>query len=331
MEDTNTTPNNLPKILILTPPPVFLNYHAEFSRHFNFLKAYTSPLPLPTFLSSISSSNVTAMFVTANGPPITASTVLNHLPSLRCIVSSTAGVDYIDVNECRRRGIAVANAAGVSSLDAADFCVGLVFDVFRKVSYCDRFVRCGGWRGGGGGDEFGLGRRLAGKTVGIVGLGRIGSVVAKRLHAFDCRILYNSRNEKPSVRYQFYSDVCEMAAGSDVLVICCSLSDQTRHLINKEVLTALGEDGIIVNIARGPIIDEKELVRFLLEGRIAGAGLDVFEHEPSVPKELFSLDNVILAHHQAGFTEECFRDLFELVKGNFEAFFSNKPLLTPVV
>ncbi|KAK9664096.1 hypothetical protein RND81_14G019500 [Saponaria officinalis] len=172
---------------------------------------------------------------------------------------------------------------------------------------------------------------VGGKTVGIVGLGRIGSGVAKRLHVFDCRILYNARNEKPSVPYKFYSDVREMAADSDLLVICCSLSDQTRHMINKDVLTALGKDGIIVNIARGPIIDEKELVTFLVEGRIAGAGLDVFEHEPRVPEELFSLDNVVLAHHQAGFTEDCFRDLFELVKGNFEAFFSNKPLLTPVV
>ncbi|XP_074285554.1 glyoxylate/hydroxypyruvate reductase HPR3-like [Silene latifolia] len=328
MDSIKDSSSSLPKIILIKPPPVFLSLEHQFSRHFHFLKAYESPLPLPAFLAAAAADGgVSAMFVTANGPPITAESVLDHVPSVRCIVSSAAGVDYIDLDECRRRGIVVANAAGVSSADCADFAVGLVVDVFRKVSDGDRFVRSGGWCGG----EFRLGRRLGGKTVGIVGLGRIGSAVAKRLHGFDCRILYNSRNKKPSVPYSFYSNVCEMAADSDLLVICCSLSDQTRHMINKEVLTALGKDGIIVNVARGPIIDEKELLRFLLEGRIAGAGLDVFEHEPSVPQELFSLDNVVLAHHQAGFTEECFQDLFELVKGNFEAFFSNKPLLSPVV
>ncbi|XP_074285552.1 glyoxylate/hydroxypyruvate reductase HPR3-like [Silene latifolia] len=327
MEDSSSSSSSsLPKIILIKPPSIFLQFEHQFSRHFHFLKAYESPLPLPSFLAAAESVGVAAMFVTYNGPPITAETVLDHIPSLRCIVSTTAGVDYIDLDECRRRGILVANAAGVSSTDCADFAVGLVVDVLRRVSGGDRFVRSGGWCGG----EFRLGRRLSGKTVGIVGLGRIGSGVAKRLHAFNCNILYNSRNKKPSVPYSFYSDVCEMAADSDLLVICCSLSDQTRHMINKEVLTALGKDGIIVNVARGPIIDEKELVRFLLEGRIAGAGLDVFEHEPCVPKELFSLDNVVLGHHQAPFTEDCFVDLFELVKGNFEAFFANKPLLTPV-
>ncbi|KAH9603919.1 hypothetical protein KSS87_018003 [Heliosperma pusillum] len=321
-------PYSLPKVLIIKPPPIFLQFENQFSRHFHFLKAYESHQPLPAFLAAAAATGVSAMFVTRNGPPITGADVLDYIPSLRCIVTSGIGLDYIDLDECRRRGIVVANAAGASSADCADFAVGLVIDVLRKVTVGDRFLRSGGGVGGG---EVRLGRRLGGKTIGIVGLGAIGSGVAKRLHAFNCRILYNSRNKKPSVPYSFYSNVCEMAADSDLLVICCSLSDQTRHLINKEVLTALGKDGIIVNVARGPIIDEKELVRSLLEGRIAGAGLDAFEHEPSVPQELFSLDNVVLAHHQASFTEDCFQDLFELVKGNLEAFFANKPLLTPVV
>lgn len=172
---------------------------------------------------------------------------------------------------------------------------------------------------------------MGGKQVGIVGLGSIGLEAAKRLEAFGCKISYHSRKKKPSVSYTFYSDVCELASNSNILIICCALNDQTHHLINKEVLLALGKEGVIINIARGAIIDEKELMQFLQQGKIAGAGLDVFEHEPGAPKELYELDNVVLSPHVAVFTEESFRDLFELIVGNLEAFFSNKPLLSPVL
>lgn len=172
--------------------------------------------------------------------------------------------------------------------------------------------------------------QLGGKRVGIVGLGSIGLEIAKRLEAFECKISYLSRQKKSSVPYHFYDDVVELASHSNILIICCALNEQTHHLINKEVLLALGKEGFIVNIARGAIIDEKELVHCLQQGIIAGAGLDVFENEPNVPKELLELDNVVLSPHFAVFTEESFRDLFELLVGNLEAFFSNKPLITPV-
>lgn len=212
--------------------------------------------------------------------------------------------------------------------DCADSAVALLIDVLRRVSAGDRFVRSGGWSYQW--ELLPLGRRLKGKRIGIVGLGSIGSRIAGRLEAFGCSILYNSRKKKPSVSYPFCSDIRELAASSDVLIICCALTDQTWHMINKEVLSALGKEGVIINIARGSIIDERELVRSLQEGEIAGAGLDVFENEPNVPKELFGLDNVVLSPHLAFYTRESFRDMFEQVKGNLEAFFSNKPLLSPV-
>lgn len=173
--------------------------------------------------------------------------------------------------------------------------------------------------------------QLESKRVGIVGLGKIGLEVAKRLESFGCCISYNSRKKKASVSFPFYSNVCELATNSDVLIICCALSEQTHHMINKEVLTALGKEGFIVNIARGSIIDEQELVHCLVKGEISGAGLDVFENEPDIPGELFALDNVVLSPHSAIFTPENFRDLRELVVGNLEAFFSNKQLLSEVV
>lgn len=205
--------------------------------------------------------------------------------------------------------------------------VGLLFDVLRKISAADRFVRRGAWATKG---EFSLGYRLGGKRVGIVGMGNIGSRVAKRLEAFGCTVYYTSRKQKMSFSYPFYPNVHELAAKVDVLVLCCALTDQTMHMIDKDVLSALGKEGIIINIARGSIVDEKELVKCLVEGKIAGAGLDVFENEPYVPEELFGLDNVVLAPHMACCTPESFRNMCDHVIANLQAFFSGRPLLSPV-
>ncbi|KAJ8565395.1 hypothetical protein K7X08_007971 [Anisodus acutangulus] len=211
-----------------------------------------------------------------------------------------------------------STSTGVENIDF----VVLLIDVLRKVSAAHRFVRPVH-------GNFPLGSKVGGRKVGIVGLGSIGLKVAKRLEAFGCIISYLSRKKKP-VSYPFYCDVHELAAKCDVLVICCALIDQTRHLINKEVLLALGK-GLIINIARGTVINEMELVQCLDQGEIAGAGLDVFENEPNVPEELFSLDNVVLSRHVTFYTEDSFKDLYELISGNVEALFLNKPLLSPVL
>jgi glyoxylate/hydroxypyruvate reductase len=162
-------------------------------------------------------------------------------------------------------------------------------------------------------------------------LGSIGSLIAKRLEAFGCIINYNSRRAKDSVSYNCFPNVLDLASESDVLVVSCALNKETRHIVNKDVLEALGRDGVIINIGRGANIDEGELVRALKEGRIAGAGLDVFEDEPKVPAELLSMDNVVMSPHVAVFTVESRSDLYDNTIGNLEAFFSGKPLLTPVL
>ena len=172
--------------------------------------------------------------------------------------------------------------------------------------------------------------QLGGKRVGIVGLGNIGSQIAKRLVAFGCSIAYNSRKKKPSVPFPYYANVWDLAANSDVLIVCCALTEDTHHIINKDVTTALGKEGVIINVGRGPLVDEKELVQFLVRGEIGGAGLDVFENEPDVPKELFKLDNVVLSPHCAVVTLESFAAVQDLVMANLKAFFSNKPLVSLV-
>ncbi|KAA8515963.1 hypothetical protein F0562_019142 [Nyssa sinensis] len=315
----------LQQVLILRPPPVYTAFQDEFSKKFQVLKAYESPLPTDLFLTTQAHS-VKAILCSGHSP-VTAD-ILRHLPALQLVATASAGVNHIDLPECRRRGIAITNAGTVFSEDVADLAIGLLIDVLRQISAANRFVRGGLWPTVG---DYPLGSTLGGKQVGIVGLGSIGSEVAKRLEALGCIISYNSRKKKPSVSYPFYPNVIELAANCNVLVICCELNDQTRHMINRDVMLALGKDGIIVNIGRGVIIDEKDLVQCLVQGEIAGAGLDVFENEPNVPKELFALDNVVMSPHMAAFTEESFFDAYQLVVANLEAFFSNKPLVSPVI
>ncbi|XP_059312735.1 glyoxylate/hydroxypyruvate reductase HPR3-like [Lycium ferocissimum] len=315
----------LPVVIVLGRPAVFQFYNSQLSQKFKLLKPWESSLPLNQFISTHAQS-VQAMICSPKDIRISSS-LLRQFPSLRLIFTTSTGIDHIDLVECRRLGISVASAATVFSEDVADFAVGLLIDVLRKVSSAHRFVKNGLWPLQG---DFPLGSKVGGRKVGIVGLGSIGLKVAKRLEAFGCFISYMSRKKKP-VSYPFYPDVHELATKCDVLIICCALADETRHLINKEVLLTLGKEGVIINIARGAIVNEMELVQCLEQGEIAGAGLDVFENEPNVPEELFSLDNVVLSRHIAYYTEDSFRDLYELICGNLEALFLNKPLLSPVL
>lgn len=178
---------------------------------------------------------------------------------------------------------------------------------------------------------YGVPLQFTGKYVGIVGMGRIGSAIAKRAEAFSCPISYYSRSEKPNSKYKYYSNIMDLAANCQILVVACPLTEETHHIINREVIEALGPKRVLINIGRGPHIDEPELVSALVEGRLGGAGLDVFEHEPEVPEELFGLDNVVLLPHVGSGTWETRKEMADLVLGNLDAYFLNKPLLTPVV
>ncbi|KAJ1701763.1 hypothetical protein LUZ63_001542 [Rhynchospora breviuscula] len=254
--------------------------------------------------------------------------LLDQYPSLRCLVNTGAGVNHINFEECKRRGVQVANVGETHSRNVADYAVGLLIDVMRRITMSDRYVRNGLWVTQG---NYPLGSKLGGKRVGIVGLGSIGSAIAKRLEAFGCKISYLSTKPKPTVSYRYIPNICDMAAESDILVVSCSLTKETHHIVNKKVLQALGKEGIIINIGRGANIDEPELVRCLVQGEIKGAGLDVFECEPNIPKESIELENVVLTPHQSVFTPEAMAEVIQICIANFEAFFAGKPLITPVV
>ncbi|CAN1236670.1 Glyoxylate/hydroxypyruvate reductase HPR3 [Linum grandiflorum] len=331
MESPATQEDDPPQVLVLKKPPYFSvtgDNHLT-STKFRFLNAFDSTLPLHEFLIAHACTPVRALL--SSGGAIVDAAVLDLLPELRVIVTTSAGLNQLDLLECRRRGIKIANAGDIYSADVADSAVGLLIDVLRKISASNRYVKSGLWPSQG---DYPLATKLCrhfqlgGKRIGIVGLGRIGYQIAKRLEALGCSISYNSRKQKDYATYPFYEHVHELAANCDALIICCGLTEQTRHVIDKKVMAALGKEGVIVNIARGAVVDEQEMVRCLVEGEIGGAGLDVFENEPEVPQVLMKLDNVVLSPHCAVFTRESLMDIAGLVVGNLEAFFANKPLLS---
>lgn len=173
--------------------------------------------------------------------------------------------------------------------------------------------------------------QFSGKRVGIIGLGRIGLAIAKRVQGFDCPVSYYQRRDLAHPSYSYYPTVVDLARNSDVLVVACSLNEQSRHIVDREVMEALGPRGVLVNIGRGGHVDEPELVSALVDGRVGGAGLDVFADEPNVPGELLELDNVVLAPHMGSGTHETRTAMADLVLANLEAHVMKKPLLTPVV
>ncbi|OWM71952.1 hypothetical protein CDL15_Pgr017835 [Punica granatum] len=314
VDGTRTAPHDKPVVLLHRLQSFNLPFKGRLSDHYTILDPWSSP-DLPDSFLACHGPSVRALLCV--GPSPLPSSTLRLLPCLELVVG------HIDLPECRRRGISVTNAGPAFSEDVADYAVGLLLDVLRRVSAGDRHVRSRQWAKEG---AFPLGSKLGGKRVGIVGLGNIGSQVAKRLTAFGCEIAYISRKEKPSAPFPYYSTILDLAANSDILVLCCALTDDTHHIINRDVMTVLGKHGVIINVGRGALIDEKELVQFLVGGDLHGAGLDVFEDEPNVPKELFDLDNVVLSPHVAATTPESFQMLEDLVVSNLKAFFTNKPL-----
>ncbi|KAI0488100.1 hypothetical protein KFK09_027926 [Dendrobium nobile] len=256
------------------------------------------------------------------------SDMIDSLPKLEIIASFSVGLDKVDLDKCRKKGIRVTNTPDVLTDDVADLAIGLAICTMRQICQSDRFVRSGAWLSKGG---YRLTSKFSGKRVGIIGLGRIGLGIAKRAEAFNCTISYHSRTEKPNTNYKYYPNLINLATNSDVLFVACALTEDTHHIINRDVIDALGTNGVLVNIGRGSHVDEPELVKALVEGRLGGAGLDVFENEPEVPEELIGLDNVVLLPHVGSGTVETRKEMANLVLANLEAHVQKKPLLTPVV
>ncbi|WP_295532640.1 2-hydroxyacid dehydrogenase [uncultured Pseudacidovorax sp.] len=252
--------------------------------------------------------------------------LIDALPSLRVISNFGVGFETIDVERARERGIAVGYTPDVLNDCVADTAFGLVMDVARGFSAADRFTRRGDWLRG----QFPLSRRVSGKRLGIVGLGRIGRVIARRASGFDMEVRYHNRRPVDDVPYGYESTLEGLARWADFLVVASAGGPATRGLISAAVLDALGPQGFLVNVSRGTVVDQAALVRALQQGRIAGAGLDVFEQEPQVPEALFAMDNVVLLPHVASNTHETRQAMADLVMDNLASYFATGRVRVPV-
>lgn len=251
--------------------------------------------------------------------------LMGQLPNLKIVTSFGVGFDTLDIDYAKTRGICVTNTPNVLNDCVADLAIGLMIDVARNISSSDRAIRQGAteWRTK-------LGTQVSHKMLGIVGLGNIGKAIAKRAEAFDMKIAYHSRRPQQGVAYTYYKDLKALAQAVDFLVLALPATVDTTHLINQEILQALGKKGFLINIARGAIVDEIALVKALQEKTIAGAGLDVFEHEPNTPPELWSLDNVVMTSHIGSATQETRDAMSNLVFENLKSFLEGKGALTPI-
>ena len=253
--------------------------------------------------------------------------LMDALPKLEIISNFGVGVDQINLGDAKERGIIVTNTPDVLNDCVADTALALVLNTVRKFPQSERYLRAGNWAARG---PYPLATSVGGKTLGILGLGRIGEVIAKRAIACGMKIRYHNRNRK-DVDYPYDADPATLASNSDVLMVVTPATAQTSRIINAAVLDALGPEGYLVNIARGSVVDEPVLLRYLQEGLIAGAGLDVFADEPRVPPEFFTLDNAVLFPHVGSATAETRRAMGELQIENLRRHFAGKPVVSRVV
>lgn len=285
--------------------------------------------PLPDTLAPVLSGRY-ALHLGADGAPLDAvrglvgggsmtvdAALLDRLPRLEIVAVHGVGHDGIDAAALAARGIALAITSDVLTEDVADLAIGLWLAVERRIAANDRAVRAGGW-------SVPLARRASGRRIGIYGLGAIGRAIAARAAPFAGDILYTARAAKPDVAWRFVADLTALAAASDVLFLAAATGADNAGAVDAAVLTALGADGVLVNVARGALVDQPALAAALGRGQIAGAGLDVFADEPAVPADLHR-DTVVLSPHQGSATVAARAAMAAMVVANLDAHFAGTP------
>lgn len=252
--------------------------------------------------------------------------LMSRLPKLEIVSSFGVGYDHVDAAEAARRGIIVTNTPDVLNDEVADLALGLLLATIRQIPQADRYLRSEKWLE----KPYPLTATLRERKVGIVGLGRIGKAIAKRVEAFGVEVLYHSRNPQEGVAYGYHPTLVGLAEACDVLLVITPGGEGTRHIVNAEVLEALGPTGILINVARGSVVDERALIEALRDGTILSAGLDVFEDEPRVPQELIEMEHVVLLPHVGSASVHTRNAMGQLVVDNLVAWFDGRGPLTAV-
>ena len=308
-----------PDLFVVGPiyPPALKILDDTYTTH----KLWLAP-DKEAFIASVADRCVAAATSGVNGM---SADMMRKLPKLRMISHFGTGVDSIDVDAAKKLGIAVSNTPDVLTEDVADLTVALLLATVRCICEGDRHVRAGKWPKA----TLHLTASLQGKTVGIIGMGRIGQAIARRCEAFNLKIAYQTPHRKPDLAWTYYADPVALATACDMVIAACPGGEATRGLVSRAVIEALGPEGVLVNIARGSVVDEDALVEALVNGKLGGAGLDVFVHEPKVPEALLKLDNVVLLPHVGSATHPTRMAMGQLQIDNLAAFFAGKPLKTP--
>ena len=305
-----------PDILVAAPVPAFTMdvLEARFTVH----KLWQGVAPADL-------ARVRGMAASTLAGPV-GEALFAQIPGLEIVANFGVGYDNIDMAAAVARHLVVTNTAGVLDEEVADLTVGLLLATVRRIPAAERYVRDGLWPGGG----FALSPSLRGRRVGIVGLGGIGKVVARRLAGFAVDIAWYGRSEQPDVAWPRYPSVKALAAACDVLIVIVPGGAATRHLIDARVLAALGPDGVLINVARGSVVDEAALIEALQARTILAAGLDVFEHEPHVPQALLACDNAVVLPHIGSASLVTRQAMGRMMADNLTAWFTTGRALTPV-
>ncbi|MBI4293974.1 MAG: 2-hydroxyacid dehydrogenase [Betaproteobacteria bacterium] len=311
-----------PDVLVVGPmyPATIEDLDREFTTHKLWLASDR------TALIASCAERVRAIATTAFPNDGADAALIGALPKLEIISSFGVGVDPIDLEAARRRNVIVTNTPAVMNECVADLAIGLIIALARRLCEGDRYVRAGGWLK----SPLPPAQKVSRKRLGIVGLGRIGHAIARRAAGFDMSIAYHNRRPIPQSPFAYHAQLVDLAKDCDFLVVATPGGKDTFHLVDERVMRALGPRGILVNVARGSVVDEQALVNCLQQGALGGAALDVFEHEPKVPEALLAMQNVVLQPHLGSGTHETRAAMGKLVLDNLIAHFEGKPPLTPV-
>jgi lactate dehydrogenase-like 2-hydroxyacid dehydrogenase len=276
------------------------------------------------FLTSIA-DKIRALAVSLTAHKI-GSDLMQRFPKLELVSTFGVGYDHVDAKWAGAHGITVTNTPGVLNEEVADTALGLLLCTVRELPQAERYLRAGKWPSG----NYPLSNTLRDRTVGLVGMGRIGQAIARRIEAFGVPVVYHSRKPQPNVKYKYYPKLIDMARDVDTLLVIVPGGPGTQNIINKEVLEALGPRGILINMARGSVVDEPALIEALKNKTILSAGLDVYVKEPQVPPDLIAMDHIVLFPHLGSGSVHTRKAMDQLVVDNVLAWASGKPPLTPV-